>query len=101
VTTFFTTTLAVTGLLGLLGLPLWFVLWRRDRLADSRNFLIAAVVVGVACGLIAANGERQLQQCLDAGNPGCVDPGSSGLQLVLVFGYTITVWVMAFVTWRE
>jgi hypothetical protein len=95
------TSLVITGLLAALATPLWIVYWRKRRLAGARNFLIGAGVVGVVCGLLAGASERQVNQCLEAGNSDCVDSGTIGLQLVFVIVYVVTVWVMAYLAWRD
>ncbi|HEY6634488.1 MAG TPA: hypothetical protein VI141_02630 [Acidimicrobiia bacterium] len=95
------TFLVITGLLTVLAAPLWIVSWRKGELASKRNYLLAALGVGLFCGAVAAAGERQVQQCLDAGNHDCVDAGTPGLQLVFIVIYVAVVWVMAYVTWRE
>jgi hypothetical protein len=44
--------------------------------------------------------ERQVAQCEAAGNPSCVDYGTSGLQLVLVFFFVVGAWWSAYSIWR-
>ena len=99
--TFFGTFLVITGLLTALAAPLWIVAWRKNELASKRNYLVAAIAVGVLCASIATASQRQVQQCLDAGNSDCVDSGTPGLQLIFIVVYVITAWVMAYVTWKE
>jgi hypothetical protein len=98
--TFATTLLIFLALLAALGTPLWIVATRDRRTTTVRNFAIGATLVAVLCALMAQISERQVAQCEAAGNPSCVDYGTSGLQLVLVFFFVVGAWWSAYSIWR-
>lgn len=98
---FLTTFLLVTGLLILLAVPVFVVAWRKRRLTTIRSFLASAVGVGVLCGSIAAGSERQVTQCLEAGNADCIDSGAAGLQALMMAIYVIVAWVGAVLIYRD
>lgn len=99
--TFITSLVIFTGLLALLGAPFFFVAWRKNRFRPLRNFIISAVVIGIICATLATVSERQVMQCLDAGNTDCIDSGAVGMQLLFVGLYAVTAWVNALVMWRD
>ncbi|MGH3649874.1 MAG: hypothetical protein ACRDU9_04125 [Acidimicrobiia bacterium] len=100
-TTFLTTLLIVTVLLLVLGAPLTVPTWRKGQRKTARSWLIGAGVIGVLCASIAMVSERQVTQCLDAGNTDCIDSGAAGLQLVFIVLYLVSAWIGAFLVWRE
>lgn len=98
---FITSLVIFTGLLVALAAPLFYVTWRKDKLTTARNFLISAFVVAVCCAVLAVVSERQVLQCMDAGNSDCIDSGAAGLQLLFVGGFTATSWFNAYFMWRD
>lgn len=95
------TTFAVMALLAVLGAPLFYVAWRQGRRVTVRNFAFGGLGIGVMSGLLAGASERQVQQCLDAGNSDCVDSGTVGLQIVFVVGFTLAAWILGYLMWRD
>jgi hypothetical protein len=98
---FITRFLIVSTLLIGLSTPLLFLAWRKRTDHTVRNFLIAALVIAALCGVLAESSARLVRQCLESGSPGCVDIGASGLQTLLIGGYLLVAWAMAYVIWRE
>lgn len=94
--TFVSTLLLFLLLLAVLATPLWVTAIRRQRRTTVKNFAIGAAVVAIVCGLLAQISERQVQQCEAAGNPTCVDYGTSGLQMVMVFFFVVAAWWSAY-----
>lgn len=88
------------GLL-VLATPLFVISFRRDRPRTSRNFALAAVVIGVACGSLAGISQRQVQQCQDAGIADCVDSGTAGLQLLFIGLFVVVTWFTAYTMYRD
>jgi len=99
--TFITSLVIYIGLIGVLASPLFVVIWRRDRLITGRNFLVGALVIGILCATIETVSERQVLQCIDAGNSDCFDSGAAGLQLLFVGLYSVAAWWNAFLIWRD
>ena len=98
---FITSLVIYGGLLIALAAPLFYVTWRKDKLTTARNFLIGAAVVTTCCAVLATVSERQVLQCLDAGNSDCIDAGAAGLQLLFVVLFTATAWFNAYFMWRD
>jgi hypothetical protein len=98
---FITSMVLYTGLLAVLAAPLFYVTWRKDRLTAARNFGISALVIAMLCAVLAVVSERQVLQCLDAGNSDCFDSGAVGLQLLFVGIYVAIAWSNAFWMWRD
>ncbi|HET9260905.1 MAG TPA: hypothetical protein VFP42_12350 [Acidimicrobiia bacterium] len=99
--TVITTTVIITSLVAVMASPVFVVAWRRQRRDTIRNFALGAVVIGVLCGSITAISERQVDQCLAAGNTDCIDAGAAGLQLVIIGIFVLSSWVAASVMWRD
>jgi len=95
------TFLAVTAVLVVLSAPVFLVTWRKDRKTATRNFVLGGVTLAIACAALAGISERQVEQCRAAGNSDCVDAGAMGLQLVLIAGYVIASWIVAWAIYRE
>ncbi|HEX9848292.1 MAG TPA: hypothetical protein VGB33_07725 [Acidimicrobiia bacterium] len=95
------TFLIVSGVTVVLGAPVFMVAWRKRRTKTIRSFLISAGVVGILSGLTAGSSERQVAQCLEAGNSDCVDSGAAGLQLLMMVIYVVVAWYSAIVIYRE
>jgi hypothetical protein len=91
----------ITALVAVLVSPVFVVAWRRRRPKTLRNFAIGSVIIGILCGFIVAVSERQVAQCLDAGNSDCVDAGAAGLQLVIIGAFVAASWIAASVMWRD
>lgn len=85
----------------LLWIPLAVIGRRRRRAKTVRRYLIGAAVAGFICALIVASSERLVNQCEAAGNPGCFDVGSAGLQLLFIGGYGFAVLLAAFLIYRD
>jgi hypothetical protein len=98
---FITSLVIFTGLLVALAAPLFYVTWRKDRLTTARNFAISALVVAICCAVLAVVSERQVSQCLDAGNSDCIDSGAAGMQLLFVVIFTAISWFIAYFMWRD
>jgi uncharacterized membrane protein len=98
---FITSLVMFGGLLIALAAPLLYMAWRRERLVTARNFLIGAGVVAILCSVLAVVSERQVLQCLDAGNSDCVDSGAAGMQLLLIGLFAVAAWLNAFFMWRD
>ena len=99
--TFVTTALLILAILAALGLPLWYVAWREGRRDTIRNFGLGAVAVAVLAGIVALTSERAVEQCMAANGRECIDPGSNGVQLVLVTFYLIVNWFVAYKMWSD
>lgn len=91
----------ILGILAGLGLPLWFIAWQKGRRDTIRNFAIGAAAVAVLGGVVAITSERALEQCMAANGRACLDPGSDGVQLVMVVFYLIANWFVAYKMWSE
>ena len=99
--TFFAAFFFFTGLLLVLGVPVLVVAWRKGRNKTAHRFLIAAGLIGLISAVISATSDSLVSQCETAGNTGCLDFGSAGLQMLFVVGYIITSWVKAVILSRE
>ena len=84
------------GILLALGAPVLFTARRRGRAETVRRFLIAAGVIALLSGILAASSTKLTEQCEAAGNPGCVDSGSFGMQVLFFGGFAITAWLNAY-----
>jgi hypothetical protein len=98
---FITSMVLYGGLLAVLAAPLFYVTWRKDRLTAARNFGIGGLVIALLCAVLAVVSERQVLQCLDAGNSDCFDSGAVGLQLLFIGIYAAVAWSNAFWMWRD
>ena len=98
---FITSFVIFGGLLIALAAPLLYMAWRKEMLVTARNFLIGAGVVALLCSVLAVVSERQVMQCLDAGNSDCIDSGAAGMQLLLVGLFVVVAWFNAFFMWRD
>ena len=77
--------------------PLFYMARKKRRFDTIRSFAIGgAVVVALVAGLAQVS-KVQVDQCLEAGNPNCVDAGTSGLQILIMGGYVIAAWWVAYV----
>jgi len=99
--TFVRTTFLILAILAGLGLPLWYVAWRDSRRDTIRNFALGAVVVAVLAGIVALTSERAVEQCAAVNGRECIDPGSDGVQLVIVTFYLIVAWFVAYKMWSD
>lgn len=98
---FITSMVIYAGLLAFLAAPLFYMTWRKNRLTAARNFGISALVVALLCAVLAVVSERQVLQCIDAGNSDCFDSGAVGLQLLFIGVYVVIAWSNAFWMWRD
>lgn len=96
-----TTFLVVGGGLLLAAVPVFIVGRLRKEPRLIRSFGLGALAIAILCAAVAAGSERQVTQCLDAGNSDCVDSGAAGLQLVMIVVYVIAAWSTAWLTYRE
>lgn len=96
-----TTFLIVGGVLLLAATPLFIVARMRKEPRTIRSFALGALVVAILCAAVAAGSERQVTQCLDAGNTDCIDSGAAGLQMVMIVLYVIAALSTAWLTYRE
>jgi hypothetical protein len=101
VTRALTTFLLVGGGLLLAAIPLFIVARMRKEPRTIRSFALGAVGIAILCAAVAAGSERQVAQCLEAGNTDCIDSGASGLQLLMIVLYVIAAWSTAWLTYRE
>lgn len=90
-----------SGILGVITLPLVFVARANKREKTLRRFLVAATVIALVSALVSVNSEHLAQQCRDAGNTSCYDPGGRGMQAVAVFVYAMAAWAAAFFIYRD
>jgi hypothetical protein len=93
--------LLFTGLALVLGAPVFVVARMRHRKKTARGFLIAAGVIGVLSAILSFSSEMLESRCEAAGNPSCLDFGASGLQLVLVVGYVLASWIVAYIQFQD
>lgn len=93
--------LLFTGLALVFGAPVFVVARLRDRKKTARGFLIAAGVIGVLSAIISFSSEMLESRCEASGNPSCLDFGASGLQLVLVVGYVLASWIVAYIQFQD
>jgi hypothetical protein len=98
---FITSLVIFVGLLVVLAAPLLYMAWRTERLNTARNFLIGAGVVAICCAVLAVVSERQVLQCLDAGNADCIDSGAAGMQFLFVGLFAVAAWFNAYFMWRD
>ena len=94
-TTFFIALLLALAALLIAGSPIFVIAIRRGRRHTVRKFLIAAGVIGVFMAAFAAGSARLKAQCLEAGNPTCIDYGFEGFLLVITFIWVFTTWTIA------
>lgn len=90
-----------TGILVLLTTPTFVLAWRAGKTRTIRRFLIAAVVVGLLIGTVAATSGQSLEQCELANGRSCNDYGSAGMQLTIVVIFTIVSWIKAVALWND
>ena len=98
---FITALVIFVGIVGLVGLPLWFVAGQRFRWHTIRNYAVSGLVVALLCAFVEVATVRAEEQCAAAGNPTCYDPGGPGLQMVMVGVYLVANWATAYLMWRE
>lgn len=101
VTAGLTTFLLVGGGLLLAAVPVFVVARLKDEPQLIRSFGLGAVGIAILCAAVAAGSERQVAQCLDAGNSDCIDSGAAGLQLLMIVLYVITAWSTAWLNYRQ
>jgi len=79
-----------TAVLGVLSIPALVIARREGKPQMARRFLIATLVIGLICGVLAAGSSQLVAQCADVGNTNCVDFGTTGLHItaVVIFGAT-------------
>lgn len=99
--TFAVAFLIFSGLVLIASVPLLIVALRRQKARTVRHFLIAGGLVALLCAATSAGSERLVRQCREAGNPTCLDYGASGLQLLLLAGYAVVAWIVAYNISRE
>jgi ABC-type enterobactin transport system permease subunit len=93
--------LVVGGLALIAAGPLFLIARRQGKSDTMRNFLIGAGVIALVCGTMEYVSERQVAQCLAAGNNDCYDAGTIGLQLLFVGGYAVSAWISAYSLYRS
>ena len=91
----------VTIGLWLLATPLFVIAWRRQKGTTIRNFGLAAIVIGILCGALAGVSDRQVEQCIAAGNSQCFDSGAAGMQFTLITFYVLITWVTAYAFYSD
>ncbi|HJQ77841.1 MAG TPA: hypothetical protein VJ948_11370 [Acidimicrobiia bacterium] len=96
-----TTFVIVGGGLLIAAAPVFIVGRIRNEPRLIRSFGLGALAIAALCAAVAAGSERQVSQCLDAGNSDCIDSGAAGLQLVMIVVYLIVAWSTAWLTYRE
>jgi hypothetical protein len=79
-----------------LGSPVFLVARRLRRPDTMRNFLLGAGVIALFCAVMEVVSNRQVAQCIAAGNPDCYDAGTVGLQILFIGGYVATAWITAY-----
>ena len=84
-----------------LGAPAFFVARRRRRPDVIRRFAWAAVGVGVVGALLALSSDVLVERCRSAGNTGCVDSGTTGLQFLIFAVYVIAALTAAYMLNRN
>ena len=89
-----------TALMLLAALPL-ILLTRRRQPEKGRRFVLGAFVAGFLCGVITATSDEFVARCRAAGNPQCVDYGSSGMFWMIVGGYAVVALLNAYLVWRD
>jgi hypothetical protein len=99
VAAFFTAFFQFTAIAVVTAIPV-LVLARRTHRPTGRRFLIGAGACGLICGILGATSKRLVDQCLAAGNPTCVDYGTTGMQVLTVAGYALVALLGAYRLWR-
>ena len=95
--TFWSAVFLAPLILVVLASPLFFMARKKRRTDTIRSFAIGgAVVVAFVAGLAHVS-KVQVDQCFEAGNPNCVDAGTSGLQLLIMGGYVVAAWWVTYV----
>ena len=72
--------------------PLFYIARKRGRRDTIRSFAIGGAAVVIFIATLAYVSEIQVEQCLEAGNPSCLDSGTPGLQLVILGAYVVASW---------
>jgi hypothetical protein len=91
--------IATVALLALAS-PVLIVARRQGRQDTIRNFVIGALVIALVYVTIELVSQRQVEQCIAAGNHDCVDAGAGGLQLLFVGSYVVGAWMAAMSMYR-
>jgi hypothetical protein len=100
-TTFLLALLLHTAAAVVLWLPLAWIGRRRRRMGTVRRYLVGAAATGLVCAVVAASSERLVNQCEAAGNPDCLDFGSTGIQIIFLGGYGLAVLLTAYLIHRD
>jgi hypothetical protein len=93
--------LATGALVLALGSPVFYIARRQQRRDTIRNFALGAAGVALACALLEVTSNRQVAQCIAAGNPDCIDAGAAGMRLLFIGGYIASAWIAAFTMYRR
>ncbi len=75
--------------------PVFYMARKTGRKDTIRSFAIGGAVVVLFIATLAYVSEVQVEQCLEAGNPNCLDAGTPGLQLVILGAYVVASWWVA------
>ncbi|MGD2044217.1 MAG: hypothetical protein PVJ28_11245, partial [Acidimicrobiia bacterium] len=89
------------AVLAVLGAPLWWAAYQERKRTTLRNFAIGASGIAFVSAAMAAISERQIAQCEAAGNTACIDYGTTGLQVVMVFFFAVGAWWSAYSIWKS
>lgn len=77
------------GLALLIGLPVIAVAYRKQEVRILRGFLLAGIAVGGVAAILSTTSDMLVSRCLDAGNTGCLDYGTVGIQTLLLVVYGV------------
>ena len=75
------------GLVTLIGTPVMAVAYRRGEPRTMRKFLFAGLLVGLFVAVLSATSDALVSRCLEAGNTGCLDYGTVGIQTLILVAY--------------
>ena len=89
--TFFGSLLTGTGVLLVVGTPVFVMASRRGRKPLATKFFIAAVAIGFFFAVASAGSERLIGSCRAAGNYSCLDAGYTGFLFLVGLIYVIAV----------
>jgi hypothetical protein len=88
-TAFLEALLLYGGILAIASVPVVLVARHRGREPLARKFVITAVSLGLVCALLAWTSRVLVDQCVSAGNTGCIDYGGRGFLAMVVTGYAV------------
>ena len=75
------------GLFTLIGSPVMAVAYRRGKSRTMTKFLFAGLLTGLFAAILSATSDALVSRCDEAGNTGCLDYGTAGIQTLILVAY--------------